>query len=333
MDVDLAFAALHDAVEQRVRIASSLLAGRGLTVRTREWDGRRCDLAVVALPDAYAARVIELAGRRNTPVLAFSDDAAAGVTRVLPNNAAAGTIASAIGALVTEDGRTREAVGAAGNGAANGMQPSAGEHLLAGAESRASSDAPALVRMACDETLRGGEVLGELDGRRVLLDCKRGRARANTLSDLLAARDRIANRGWSLRRQQAGGAPGAYGEVSMSLESFFVVGAAHAANALPAYPRASYRLRDWPDLGAAPEAIGALRVAQHLFARGGDHVQLARATGVAEPVVDAALWAFAASGLLTADDDANSPARTSSPTAVAPGLLRRLAERFGLARR
>lgn len=102
---------------------------------------------------------------------------------------------------------------------------------------------------------------------------------------------------------------------------------------MPAFPAGHYRLKDWPDVGTAPELVGALKIARPLL-RGPASVDEIRVRcGVDAREVNASLWAYRAANLLEMPDSAIlAPTSTAQPVGAFSGVLARIAFRFGLGR-
>ena len=314
MRVDLRFAALDQLAEQRVRIAARLLAAHGREARVAAWDGTRCDAVVVATGDGYGQHVLEIAQRRGCPVVA-----------------AGGCAADLAAALHHALGLVRDA-------ATVGSPPLAHERQRDTIADRTTSrerDVPGLVQLA-GESFRGGDVTAGIGGRVVILSGATGRASAGSLSDLLAARDHLGDAQWQLHALPAGATQGP-ADASMSLDAFFLTGALRAKATLPPFRSGLFALREWPDLGAAAEAIDALRIARLLQRAPATPQALAKQTNLPACDVDACLWAFEASNLLVESGPVKSvvdapPADAARPEPPSRRLLSRLAARFGLMR-
>lgn len=187
----------------------------------------------------------------------------------------------------------------------------------------------ALARLATESRIHGQDVDARVRGRTISLRPSLGRVYAHTLSDLLAARDLLGESGWQFVPAPHPSEPTARGEVSASLDAYYVAGALHARDNLPCFPAGSYGLKDWPDLGSLPSAVGALKVAQVLRKASVSWERLAQASGIPANEVNAYGWAFLAANLLTRSNDEPGTA-AAAPAKKLPPLLSRLAERFGL---
>jgi len=311
---DIATAALGEQAEQRVRIAASLLAAWRVRAQVRDWDGTRCTLLVANVADAYGRQAFVRARSRGTPVLAFGanpDDAGHGVTAAAEGSPAP-TLAQAMRELL--------AVEAADN-------PEQTE------SSSSVATLPALCRLTESE-YSGRAVDATLNGRRIRIRPQEGRVYAASLSDLLSARDTFASVDWALAPGHADG-PTQDDGASRSLEAFLLQSAHQGRGQLPAFPAGHYRLRDWPDVGTAPELVGALKIARLLLRTAASPDEIRARCGMDAREVNASLWAYRAANLLESPDIAAMPAATAaaeSPVGAFSGVLARIAVRFGLGR-
>jgi len=300
MPLELRYAGLDTAMEQRLRLATQALAAHRLQARAAAWDGTRCDIVAADPHDAYGRRVIDIARRRGTPVLEIVE--------------ALATVARLTRAL--HDLLLRAA-------------PPATQSTATAAPTTSASSTPAsspLLRMATDPALRGADVELRRDGAVVWLLASTSRVVSASVSDRLRACEQLASNAWSIAAigdRQRSRPPG---EISASLDAFLLMGAWSARAHLPSYPDDDVGLRDWPDLGAAGTIAEALVVVQSLQRFRGTPERIAHRHGLARTDVDACLWAFQAAGLLD---------RSATPSAVPPptrpgGLFSRLAAHFGL---
>jgi hypothetical protein len=308
--VDIATAALGEQAEQRIRLAATLLAAWRIPARVRAWDGTRCTLLVADLGDAYGRQAFARARARQTPVLAFRADAAdlgPGVA-----DASEGSPAPAL-AQTLRDLLAVEATA--------GIEP--GETPVATAQ-------PALCRLA-DPEFGGRAVDASYNGRRIRIRPDTGRVHAATLSDLLSARDSFASADWTLAASDE--APDGDG-VHRSLEAFLLQAAFQGRAQLPDFPAGRYRLKDWPDVGSAPELVGALKIAKALMRAPAGVDDLPRLCGVDARDVHATLWAYRAANLLERPDAASAAIAPApvQPIGAFSGMLARIASRFGLSR-
>lgn len=307
---DIATAALGEQAEQRIRLAASLLAAWRIVARVRAWDGTRCSLLVVDLGDAYGRQAFARARARQTPVLAFGAGAADLGPGVVDANEAspAPALAQALRDLLA-------------------VEATAGTETQ---ETATTTARPALCRLA-DPEFSGRAVDAQFNGRRIRIRPDTGRVHAATLSDLLSARDSFASADWALAASDE--APDENG-VHRSLEAFLLQSAFQGRMQLPDFPTGRYRLKDWPDVGSAPELVGALKIAKALMRAPAGVDDLPRLCGLDARDVNASLWAYRASNLLERLDDASAAAVApqAQPVGAFSGMLARIASRFGLAR-
>ncbi|HVH34917.1 MAG TPA: hypothetical protein VM847_12500 [Tahibacter sp.] len=325
MDIRLCTFRLDARAQQRTNLAAGLLAAHGYRVDVAVWDGADCALLLIALDGEQARRSAALARVRGIPVLALSPDGESGTSDglvVIEAEGTAAALAAALHGLLAQ----RKVSGSASPAV---HSHSAGERR---AKPRGGADM-ALVRLALDSRLRRGDVEATIRGRVIRMHAGSGRVTAQSLSDLLSARDLLGSTGWELTAQAAGRNLPPAGDVSASLDAFYVVGALRAQAVLPAFPDQAMELRDWPDLGTAPEAVVALQVARLLSRRGAGWRAAAQAAGLRAGEVNACLWAFAAAHLLAMPQ---AGAAAPVPPPVPPRrfgerVMRGLARRFGLA--
>jgi hypothetical protein len=325
MDIRLCTVRLDARAQQRTNLAAGLLAAHGYRVEVAVWDGADCALLLIALDGEQARRSAALARARGIPVLALSSDGEAGAGGgfvVIEAEGTAAALAAALHRLLAQR-------------KANGNAPPADARVRVAGERRAKPRGGtdlALVRLALDSRLRRGDVEATIRGRVIRMHADSGRVTAQRLSDLLSARDLLGAAGWELAAQAAGRSLPPAGDVSASLDAFYVVGALRAQAVLPAFPDRPLELRDWPDLGTAPEAVVALQVARLLSRRGAGWRASAQAGGLRAGDVNACLWAFAAAHLLAMSQaGAAVPAPPVPPRRFGERVMRGLARRFGLA--
>ncbi len=310
---DITTAALNEQVEQRIRIAASLLPAYRIGANVRPWDGTRCGLLITDPSDAYGRQAFELAMKRGTPVLAIFNNP----MNIEPDclavseSSPAPVLAQHLRELLTRDLPADSATAADVN-----------------------DSLPALCRLAAPK-YRGQPVDAISNGRSIHIRPAEGRVYANTLSDLLSACDSFSSSVWQLQTASASSRTTPADGASRSLEAFLLQTAFHGRDQLPSFPPGRYQLKDWPDVGTAPELIGALKVARSLLRGPASQRELQLACDVSEEEVKASLWAYQASNLLlSADDNVNVNAMPSAPppTARFSGMLARIANRFGLGR-
>lgn len=298
MDLDVRIAALRAPDERRLRLAAPLLAAHGKSARVSDWDGTRCHAVAVAADDAYGRRVLEAAVRRQIPVLVMSGapPEASGAVAVSGE-----TVAGLVATL-------------------NRLGP-AGYAVLPGTADAVDPGVSGLLALA-GAAFKGRDVRAIQGGRSVTLRPSSGRVSASSLSDLLSAQDAFVGGGWSF---QANPSKADDGHVFAGLEAFLLRSALKNRERLPAFADDPLRLRAWPDLGGAAESVVALRVAASL--RRAPHRRSLLTTLFAAPEVNACLWAFAASNLLT---PAQSAVAVPPPKPAPRSALGRIAARFGL---
>jgi hypothetical protein len=335
MRFDVTIAGLNEQLGQRVKLAAQLLAAHKWKVTVRDWDGTRCHALVAPVPDAYGRQAVEVARRRGYGVVVLYSGARPPAENVVavPADSQAAAIAAALKQVLEHATAARATAAGENVDAADAIAPRS--HAV-GASQQGTTIAGSqglLLRLARDESLLGRDVHARLGSRRIALLPSRSRVIANTLSDLLAAREQLLDATWEIAPLATDAAGELPGEVSVGLDAFLAMGAVKSQNDLPEFPDQVCALRDWPDLGSAPEALGPLRIANCLMRASGTPRDIARKSQVRLSEVSATLWAFKAAGLLL---DANAGARpTPSVAAItrdAPkqGLLQRLAARFGL---
>lgn len=338
MRVILRHAALRPEQEQRVRLAANTLAAHGLRATTESWDGTRCSLLLANADDGYGRHVIEIARRRAMPVLAFAAQRPDDPALVwVPEDSSVAVLAKLLhAALEPASTPASTASSAPVMPVATSAPAPATKPMPAtpAAPVREGSAAEALLlQLGAASGLAGRDLEVRHGGRSALLLPSAGRVLTASHSDHVTLGERLAESGWTLRPLGAGSVPDARFEVSSSLEAFLLQGALRARASLPAFPDLPCGLDDWPDLGATPEAIDALRVVQALYARRERPSALIRQLDIAPDVLCACLWAFAAAGLLQRDLRESATvvplSRTPRPAA---GLLARLAAHFGLSR-
>lgn len=321
MDIRLCTVLLDARAQQRTNLAAGLLAAHGYRVEVAAWDGADCALLLVALDNEPARRSAESARARGIPVLALSPDGGgvSDASVVIESEGTAATLAAAMHRLLARRG-------------ANGNAPPAGTHSRPAGERRAQprggSDL-ALLRLALDSRLRRGDIEATMRGRTIRIHADSGRVTAQSLSDLLSVRDLLGVAGWEFGAKDAGRSLPPAGEVSASLDAFYVVGALRAQAVLPAFPDRPVELQDWPDLGTAPEALVALQVARLLRRGGAGWRASAQTAGLHVGEVNACLWAFAAAHLLALPQAVAEPP-PPAPRRFGERVMRGLARRFGL---
>ena len=350
MKVNLRFAALSGASEQQLRQAAQRLAAQGLRVSVSAWDGTRCDVLVADVGDTYGQHTVGLARRRLVKIVALTQAAAsgAGCEGVLvaddPLENWVRALADILGAspqTLAADTPVEVTATACDEGlglAAPAVQtPAVLPVPQPQAEAEPVNVEQGLCRLAVDASLMGRDLKAEVAGCTVVLAVSAGRILARSDADLALVRSHLAQSGWTFGPVAGEPMPG--DAVSMSLDAFYVQGALAAADQFPAFPEGEVALTDWPDLGAAPEVIAALKVAKKLTRQAGSADAISGQTQIDARVVSACLWAFAASGLLQAAVPAGESGGLVATTAAASAPANRpsaatagkLAKRFGLA--
>lgn len=312
---DIATAALNEQVEQRIRIAASLLPAYRIKAKVRPWDGTRCGLLVTDPSDEYGRQTLALARKRGTPVLAISGRISGNLADsdieclAVSESSPAPVLAQHLRELLTRDQP------------AESVDPVVANGII-----------PALCRLAAPE-YRGQPVDAIGNGRTIHIRPVEGRIYANTLSDLLSACDTFATSAWELQVSSASDRAATADGASRSLEAFLLQSAFQGRDQLPSFPAGRYRLKDWPDVGTAPEFIGALKVARSLLRAPSSARELQLACDASEEEVNASLWAYQASNLLSSSENSIDAMRSPPPpTARFSGMLARIANKFGLGR-
>jgi hypothetical protein len=315
---DIRYAGLAPESERRLRLAAKTLAVKGVDATVNPWEGVGCRVAVVDAEDAFGRHVLEIARRRKVPVLAIvaaQDGAPPGET--LPQNASISAIAQALHAVLV-----------AGNGSRPASLPAASPDRSG--RNGTAEEEPGLLE-ALGATLRDSSrpIHAKLGARSFYVVPDSGRVVSNTMSDLLELRGRFCDAGWTLVALDGASAVPAGTDVSTSLDSYLVAGAASVITRLPAFPDVSCALTDWPDLASADTAVNALRVAAPLMRRALTCRQVSTDTGIALAETMAYFWAFRAAGILR---ETTAPTETRPAASGTPRnrLWSRLAQRFGL---
>ncbi len=313
---DIATVALNDQMEQRVRIAASLLLAsrvdtsvRPINAKVRLWDGTRCDLLIADLSDAYGRQASAMAEKRGTAVLAIGDKPAEISLQcgAVPASSPAPVLAKHMRDLLTHG------------------------KLCDPTDPNDDSILPALCVLA-EVRYRGRAVDAVCNGLTLNIRPEAGRIYASNLGALLSASDYFSSAAWELQIAAASDTTHLADGPSRSLEAFLLHAAFQGRAQLPPFPEGRYQLHDWPDVGTAPEFIGALKVAGSLVRAPATARELQQSSMLGEEEVNASLWAYQASNLLLADNGANREARSPPPTAHFSGILSRIASRFGLTR-
>ena len=312
---DIATVALSEHTEERIRIAALLLAAhKKIRAHVRPWDGTRCDAIVSDLSDAYGRQVFERAKKRAIPALLFNAS--------------------------TNDREHRDTTASESDSAEilmhhlHAMLAAATTSPVAAPNTSASAYADgspqsALCRLT--ETAHDGRGVDAMrDGVVVRIRPKEGRIYASDFDALQTACVSFASEEWTFAAA-SGDAPSST-DASRSLEVFLLQSAFHGREHLPPFPQGRFRMQDWPDVGSAPELIGALKIARALIRRPMTASELCASCEMEASDVNASLWAYRAADLLETSTDA--PALEPQLNAIGQfsGLLARVARRFGLGR-
>lgn len=307
MKIDITWAGLSDEQQRRLAMATQLLAAHGLRATVRDWDGTRCDALVVDTADSYGIAALSSALRRHIRVLGFGCDGAVAEdgTRLISRTSPTALIARKLIELTARDALVEDA-----------------------------PTCPVLVRLADDATWAETTVSLARQGARLTLSRRDSRVWIDCAEADLDVAEGVDLDEWSLADATTDEA-GPRGQLLRgTLDSFLLTAAQRSRQPLPPFPGGTWSLREWPDLGAATQAVDCLRVVRALLGSACSARQLADEHGFAPQVVDSSLWAFKAAGLLQRDGDdaAVAPPPThGAGAAMASGLFKRLARRFGLA--
>ena len=334
MRVEVRYAALDADMERRVRFAVNGLAAQRVRAVAEPWDGTRCNLLVADVDDSYGMSAVDLARRRDTPIIGITSnpDRSDNWALWLGRDATVVKLTRALVAALNLPTPAAEGNG----GAASPRPPGTTTQTLRLEDVELRS---ALARLAFGKGIAGENVLARHSGRNYRILPRNGRLLTTSASELLAVRDRLCDDGWDLRPGDAPPEVTAAFEHAISLDAVCLDAAMRARARLPDFPQGTCWLCDWPDLGQVPELTGALRVARHLL-RGKSGLDDAVApTGLPRDEVNACLWAFAASGLLqhAGSAQAMQPLATQATaperSAGFTRLFKKLAGHFGLAAR
>ncbi len=337
MRFDVTIAGLNEQLGQRVKLAAQLLAAHQWKVTVRDWDGTRCHALVALVPDAYGRQAIESARRRGYGVVVMHAGARPPAENLVavPADSQAAAIASALKQVLERARSARATTAGEEVDAAHAVPADVATAALANVAPSSAASRGLLLRLATDASLRGRDVQARLGTRRIAVLASSSRVIANTLSDILATREQLHDAAWDIAPLLGSASPDLPGEVSISLDAYLALGAIKLQHEWPDFPDRVCALRDWPDLGSAPEALGALRVANALMRVSATPRDIARKCQLPLREVSATLWAFQAAGLMldaAVESRAITPASVPAPSEPKQGLLQRLAARFGLSR-
>lgn len=309
MRQDIRHAGLAPEIERRLRLAARTLALQGVDASVDRWEGIGCRLVVVGTDDAYGRHVLDIARRRQVPVIAVGTGQLPPDEPTLSLEASISDFASALQPLLRS---SRESAPA--RAATVHALPSASDGLLQ--------------QLASDGQLGHQAVHARLGARSLYLLPERGRVLARTRSDLIELRDRLCQPGFEITRLGSESEVPADVEVSEGLDAYLLLAAVKGAARLPAFEDVPCELEHWPDLAAADGLAHALKVAAPLMRGAYRCRQISAATGVDAADVSTCFWAFSAAGILRRRS-ANAAAAVPSASSRA-GLWSRLARRFGL---
>jgi hypothetical protein len=343
MPIDLRYAGLDAAMEQRLRLAANALAAHKLEARATQWDGTRCDVVAADPGDAYGRRVLDIARKRGTPALEVGTSVdgepganVARLTRALHTLLTGGSPPAVAAAPVSTASAAASAV-APPRSASPARPPAVNGSVrpAAGPVPRPTlpANADALSRLALDPSLEGYDLEARVQSMTIWIMRSSGRVLSATVSDQLRARERLGTSNWTFTPLPDRPRQPPPGEVTTSLDAFLLQGAWQARANLPAYPEHPVSLRDWPDLGAAAKIVEALAVLQVLQRSRATPSEISRRCSLASADVSACLWAFKAAELLVEQAPATAPPPEQAPAPPRPqGLFSRLANHFGLFR-
>lgn len=322
MEIELRHAALEESVAQRLRISASALAAHRMQARAEPWDGTQCDVVVVNADDAYGLHVLDIARRRNVPVLVLgSDESVVADARLSPSSATVAAITRALHELLSAP--KAEAA----------KTPAAGLPFVSAEAVVPPGPSIGLTRLVLEPKLARADIKATISGMTIWLMPGIGRVLGASVGELLHARAMLGEDGWNFRPLEPGGrVEHPPGTLSQSLDAFLLQGAWGIRHKLPAFPETTVHLREWPDLGSAAEIIEALKVVKVLQRGSASPSEIVAESGVAAADVSACLWAFSASSILERRDRVQPRAASAVLSPSKPGLFARLAAHFGLAR-
>ena len=265
--------------------------------------------------DAYGAKSIEIAQRRRTPILAFARSGhidGPGAHRVVDESSPVVLIVRSIVTLLDRD---------------------PGQVTRAEADSTGTDGGLALVALANDAQTASAHTMIQMGSHRVCLSGHTGRAYSDSALSLKAVIDQFATSQWQLTRLPD---PPAM-PVSVSADSFLLDAAIQCTTVLPLIEDRPWKLSDWPDLGSSQLQASAMRIAVALLRDASRPSSLALRHNLPVETVSCYLWAFKAAGLLKPEEETvgteAAPTRSQTGKVVTrpPGLLAKLASRFGFA--
>ena len=304
IEIRLGVAGLSEELELRLALACGLLAAAQIHVQIQDWRGGDSDVLIADIDSGHGRLAYEVATRRNLPVLVFprSGDNATPYSAKLDRDAPAAALARAL---------------------QDKLQPS---------PETASDNLQGLLGICIREAGCGQDLLLKRGHVALILRHAAGRILSRSVSDLPAAEARLLDNAWLCVARPANDPYAGEWLVSRSLECFLVNACMkHCAN-LPALGGKLYRLTRWPDLGGVTDHEEALRLAALMQRSAWSAAALAEHSGIAQPEINAFLWATLASGTLAcADGNAAKPAAPpAAPASATTALVQRVARRFGL---
>ncbi|MBX3725328.1 MAG: hypothetical protein KF823_05370 [Xanthomonadales bacterium] len=324
MEIKVALPELREDLARRVRIACNLQAGFGHRVKYVPVADRDCQILFVESAAAGAADRIRQAVSSGVTVVVFGVvDLPGQAGIVVADDRSIAELASDIQAAIA---LRRERPVAAANGHAGGDAVGNRGRLGPG---------QLLERLAGPDLAGSGNL--KVTAGSVVLLIRRGTSRVlgRSHSDIMAGAERLAQEGGQIEAIVDFDPKHYASWAARSLDSFLVRLAKAAPGLPPAREDLSFRLDDWPDLAESGDQV-AIHVAARLVAGPANIAQLARETGAEPDALSRLLWAFRAAGLL-ADGAGTRPGAGASvqqpivrPAASRPGLLTRIARRFGL---
>lgn len=304
----ITFAGLEQPTAQRLRIAVRLLTAHKIDATVAAWDGTRCDLLVACATDACGARAIDIAKRRQTPILAFNNESNSNL--------------SAAGHNIDMDSHVMLVV----------------ESILellkksrAHNQTIVTLQEIALVKLAGDALNLNSDTLINFDSFKVFLSLTKGRVSSDSLHSIQTVMRKLGSRECSLTPVLA--APSM--PFFISSDAFLLDAAVHCAAQLPLIEDKPWKLSDWPDLGSAKEKNQAMRVVNDLLRGASRPSLLSEKHNIPMERISSYLWAFKAAGLLQEQHSHTSdvkPMPTKTEIITKPnfqGLFAKLANRFG----
>jgi hypothetical protein len=304
--VVIAIAAVPQEFERRLAMASKLLAASAFDVVLQPWDGSRHALLVADADDAYGRSALDVATRRQDPVLRLSRNAA---TASVAHDVQIAELTHLLRKLLDAPLEAKpERV--------NGHQasPALGGLLAAWQEPWRSGTDFALVSGAFTLVVRH----------------KESRVVARSHSDFAAVRARFAREAWSVaydaRHLDAG-----HADLWQSVDAFLIEGCVASEADLPPL-EGSFRLASWPDTGTLHDGEDVMRLAAAMSRASLSVSELALRCRVSKARANAFCWAMRTSGLAAAQASASvaAPLRQAADTGGPISIVARLARRFGL---